>query len=159
MIRRATVADVTPIYNLVKLYADRQEMLLRPMAELYEQVRDFFVCEEQGRVVGCARLHISWSDLGEIKSLAVHPRCTGRGLGRALVRVCLDDARAWELDRVFTLTYRPGFFRELGFQDVDKNQLPQKIWNECIRCPEYPSCGEVPLQLELNSSPPTAPAP
>lgn len=149
-IRRARIADVPSIFRLVKHYADQHRMLLRPLSELYETVREFVVCEaDSGEIVGCGRLQITWSDLAEVKSLAVLPEQTGRGLGRALVEACLREAEALGLRRVFTLTYSPGFFEKVGFHRVDRSELPQKIWNECVRCPEYPSCSEVPLVIEL----------
>jgi len=155
-IRPATLADVPGIFELVQHYADRREMLSRPVSELYEQVRDFVVYQRDGGMVGCSRLQMVSADLGEVKSLAVHPDHVQQGIGRALVAACLEEGRRWGLERVFTLTYQPGFFRKVGFHEIEKSRLPQKIWSECVRCPEYPSCGEVPLWIELGKGEPAA---
>jgi amino-acid N-acetyltransferase len=149
MIRQATIADVTVIFQLVKRYATQQMMILRPLSELYETIRDFFVCVNDGEVVGCVRLQVVWSDLAEVKSLAVRDERAGRGIGRALVSACVDESRRLGVKRLFTLTYVPGFFEKAGFKRVQKEQLPMKIWRECVRCPEYPDCNEIPLVRDL----------
>ena len=124
-------------------------MLARSLAELYENVRDYFVVREGEQVVGCAALHISWSDLGEIKSLAVAESVQSQGVGAQLVQACLDDARAVGIPTVFCLTYRPQFFKRFGFEECDKMELPRKVWTECYRCSKFPNCDEVALILRL----------
>jgi amino-acid N-acetyltransferase len=156
-LRRARVADVEAMQKLINFFADRDEMLPRSLNELYENVRDFFVIEgDEGRgellpnVIGCCALHISWGDLAEVKGLAVRGERKGEGLGRQLVQACLGDARELGLSRVFVLTYIPDYFERFGFRRVEKAELPQKVWSECIRCPKFPDCGEVSMMLELN---------
>lgn len=148
-IRKARVPDVLEIQNLINTFADRNVMLPRSLSTLYENVRDFFVLEEGGRIVGCCALHITWEDLAEVKSLAVDESVHGRGYGRALVQACIEEARALGVPRVFALTYIPGFFEKLGFVKIDKSKLPHKVWTECINCPKFPNCGEEAVILEL----------
>ncbi|HOX38769.1 MAG TPA: N-acetyltransferase [Candidatus Brocadiia bacterium] len=142
-IRKAAIADVPNIHKLVNHWAGRERMLARALSEIYENLRDFVVCEENGAIIACGALHIIWSDLGEIKSLAVAQERVGSGVGRAVVEVCLTEARALGLQRVFALTYEPEFFEKCGFRRVSKDSLPQKIWSECVRCPKFPDCDEV----------------
>jgi amino-acid N-acetyltransferase len=113
--------------------------------EVYRNLRDFFVGEVRGEVVGVCALSLYWEDLAEIRSLAVYEAHGGQGLGRALVSACLDEAAALGVSRVFALTYRPGFFERLGFRTLDKRELPQKIWKDCIRCAKFTCCDEVAL--------------
>jgi len=141
--------DVTAIQALVNTFADRGDMLPRALNAIYEGIRDFFVAEEDGEVVGCGALHVVWGDLAEIKSLAVAESAQGKGVGSRLVQACLDEARAMGIDRVFALTYRPKFFERAGFSGVDKSTLPQKIWSDCINCPKFPDCGEEAVVLNL----------
>lgn len=148
-IRKARMTDVHDIHALVGRYAKRGLMLPRPLAELYENVRDFFVCEGRSQIRGCCALHIVWDGLGEVKSLAVAPRYGRRGIGRRLVESCLDEARELGLKRVFVLTFVPEFFDRLGFRPIAKAELPHKIWSECVRCPHFPDCDEVPLAIDL----------
>ncbi|MDA8083276.1 MAG: N-acetyltransferase [Nitrospiraceae bacterium] len=148
-IRRAAIADIKDIQKLVNEFARREEMIPRSINELYENVRDFFVAEEDGRICGACALHVLWEDLAEIRSLAVHEDTRGKGIGSRLVKYCMTDAKKLGIGRVFALTYRPGFFRRLGFTDIDKSSLPQKIWGDCIRCPKFPECDEHALILNL----------
>jgi amino-acid N-acetyltransferase len=149
-LRRARVADVEAAQKLINSFADRGEMLPRSLNELYENVRDLFVVEDNGDLIGCCALHVTWGDLAEIKGLAVREGQRGKGLGRELVQACLADARELALPRVFLLTYIPDYFDRFGFRRVEKAQLPQKVWSECIRCPKFPDCGEVSMILELD---------
>ncbi len=148
-LRRARAADVPQIQQLINFFADRDEMLPRSLNELYENLRDYFVAESAGELVACCALHVTWSDLCEIKGLAVREDRQSCGLGMQLMGRCIDDARALGLPRVFVLTYIPSYFERFGFQEIDKAALPQKVWTECIRCPKFPDCGEVSMILDL----------
>lgn len=148
---KAAIADVRDIHDLVNFYAARGEMLPRTMGEVYENLRDFFVVREDGRFLGCVALHIVWSDLAEVKSLAVVEDAQARGVGSLLVRACIEEARQVGIDRLFALTYRPAFFERLGFEQADVMTLPRKVWNECYRCPKFPSCNEIALVLDVRS--------
>lgn len=124
-------------------------MIPRSLNELYESIRDFLVSEDGGAITGACALHILWEDLAEIRSLAVREEHQRMGTGRKLVRRCLSEARSLGIDRVFVLTYQPDFFKKLGFTDIEKSSLPQKIWGDCIRCPKFPECDEHALILDL----------
>lgn len=141
-IEKARIDDVPQIHKLVNSFAERGEMLARPLSELYENVRDFFVVRENGQVIACAALHIAWSDLAEVKSLAVSEEHHRQGLGLKLVQACLDEARCLGIPTVFSLTYVAKFFEKCGFVQGDKKNLPHKIWGECYRCPKFPDCDE-----------------
>jgi amino-acid N-acetyltransferase len=145
MIRKATFRDVKAIQSLVNSYADSGQMLPRTLNELYEHLRDFHVYEDNGSIVGAAALHVSWEGLAEIRSLAVRQDRVRRGMGAELVRRCLAEAAELRVERVFVLTYQAGFFRNLGFFDVDKKELPHKIWTDCLNCVKFPDCDESAL--------------
>jgi len=146
---RATVHDAEAIHALINFWAARGDMLPRTMGETFEHLRDFFVIRDEGRVVACVALHITWADLAEVKSLAVVEDRQSSGYGSVLVRACIEEGRALGLERLFALTYRPGFFERLGFQQVDVMSLPRKVWNECYRCPKFPGCNEIAMTLDL----------
>lgn len=149
MIRKATIQDVKKIQKLIRYYADKDEMLPRSLNELYESVRDYYVCFIGKRLVGCCALSVCWNELGEIKSLAVAKSRQGQGIGSSLLRACLLDARRLGLKKIFVLTYNPMYFKRFGFKEIDKSTLPHKIWSECIRCVKFPECNEVAMTLEL----------
>ncbi|WP_305046249.1 N-acetyltransferase [Geoalkalibacter sp.] len=149
MIRKAVIADAKPIHKLLMGYAKDGQMLPRSLQEIYENIRDFYVFEEQGQVLGTVCLNICWEDLAEVRSLAVAENQIGRGIGRHLVEACLAEARQFGLRRVFALTYKQDFFARLGFHEIEKSQLPHKIWSDCLKCAKFPDCDEIAVCIDL----------
>lgn len=148
-IRKALIKDSGQIQNLIHYYADRGKMLPRAINEIYENIRDFWVKEDKGKIIACVAFHVIWEDLGEVKSLAVDERYAKQGTGKLLLEKCIIDARELGVQRVFALTYIPAYFKKFGFREIPKEKLPHKIWSECIRCPKFPDCGEIALLYEL----------
>ena len=144
-IEKAKIPDVPQMHRLINSFADKGEMLPRPLSELYESIRDFFVIREGERVVACAALHVSWSDLAEIRSVAVAEGSQGKGLGEQLIAACLQEAAELGIKTVFCFTYQPEFFKRHKFVDIDKMELPRKVWTDCFRCPKFPNCDETAL--------------
>ncbi len=149
MLRKAQIYDVERINELVNQFAKKDLMLPRPLSELYENIRDYFVYVNNENIIGCAALHIFWKDLGEIKSVAVDASFQKKGFGRELIQKCIEDGGKLGINRLFVLTYIPDFFENIGFKRIDKDLLPHKIWSECIKCYKFPDCGEVPLMIEI----------
>ena len=152
IIRRATLSDVEAMHHLVNHFADEGWMLPKSRNTLYQNIRDFVVGEVDGQFAGCGALHIVWGDLGEIRSLAVEERFQKDGLGRLIVSELLADARALKLPRIFALTYQKPFFERMGFVEVAKSTMPQKVWGECMDCPKFPDCDEIAMTLEIEGS-------
>jgi amino-acid N-acetyltransferase len=129
-------------------------MIRRSMAELYESIREFTVAvDQENRVVGCGALHVFWEDLAEIRGLAVAEQVQGFGIGRLLVDACWESARELGVSTVLALTSATGFFERCGYHHVDKSELPQRIWNECVRCPAFPICTEDALVRSFEPEP------
>ncbi len=149
MLRKATIGDVKEIQLLINQYAEQGQMLPRSLNELYENLRDFAVYEDDSGIEGVCALHISWEGLAEVRSLAVRKERTKKGIGSLLVRYCLEDAKSLGAERVFVLTYHENFFRKLGFVPVDKKELPHKIWTDCLNCVKFPDCDEASLIIQL----------
>lgn len=141
-IRKARPKDVGAVCDLIHVFAKEGLLLPRPYSEVLEHLRDFWVAEKKGQVVGAAALHLVGEDLAEIRSLAVAKSEQGQGLGRRLVAACLEDALALGFSRVFALTYRVELFERMGFRRVDKLTLPQKIWGVCFKCSKFSDCDE-----------------
>lgn len=148
-IRKAEVEDVKSIYKLLEYFSNKELLLPRSFAELYDNLRDYIVAEEDGEIIGCCALHPCWEELGEIKSLAIKESHQGKGISRKLVDFCLKEAPQLGLKKIFVLTYVPDFFKIFGFQEIPKDDLPHKVWKECLSCPKFPDCGEVSLIKEL----------
>jgi amino-acid N-acetyltransferase len=147
---RAKITDVPAMHKLINHFAERGEMLARPLSEIYENIRDYFVVRDRDALIGCAALHVNWSDLAEVRSVAVAEDHQRSGVGSKVVQACLREARELGLPTVFCLTYKPAFFEQLGFAKVDKMELPQKVWNECYRCAKFPTCDEVALVCRID---------
>lgn len=143
IVRPATVDDVVVIDHLLRTQIDKGKLLPRTVPELYERVRDFFVVECDGEVVGCGALQLFTPELGEVRSLAVSDRHEGHGFGRALVERLIAESRAIGLKKLMALTYVPVFFHRLGFVTVDRDTLPEKVWGVCVYCPNYHNCNEI----------------
>ena len=140
--RSAKIWDAKVIHSLVNFYAERDKMLFRSMADIYKNLQAFTVAEQAGDVVGCCALEVVWSDLAEIKSLAVDQSHTDKGVGKLLVAAAIEQARQIGVTNVFALTLEPEFFEKLGFEVVEKEKLPMKVWSDCARCPKQQDCDE-----------------
>jgi len=149
MLRKAQIDDIKDIWKLLTHFAGKGDMLSRSLSELYESLRDFYIFEEGGSLIGAAALHIVWEDLAELRSVAVSVEAEHRGVGTMLVNACIDEAKALGLKRVFCLTYKPEFFGRFGFRVSDKTELPQKVWGDCIKCVKFPDCDEIAMILDL----------
>ena len=148
-VEKARIADAAQIHRLANHFAQQGVMLPRALSEIYENIRDFYVIRDGDSMIACASLHVYWSDLAEVRGVAVEESRQGQGLGRVLVNACLQEASSLGIPRVFCLTYRAEFFEKLGFCQVDKLELPRKVWSECYRCPKFPNCDEVALTCDL----------
>jgi amino-acid N-acetyltransferase len=149
LIRKATVHDVPAIASLVNETANKGLVLPKSLNQVYQNIRDFVVYEVDGRIVGCGALHVLWEDLAEVRSLVVQEAQRCQGIGASLVSRLLREARDLQVRRAFALTYQQGFFVGLGFHVVDKEELPHKIWADCIDCVKFPHCDETAVILEL----------
>jgi amino-acid N-acetyltransferase len=149
MIRDATIEDVKRIHELINGYAEVDKMLFASMSSIYENLQIFKVAELDGETVGCCALKVLWKDLAEIKSLAVEEAQFGKGIGRALVLGCVEKAKILGLKKVFTLTLEPDFFAKMGFEAVQKELLPMKVWSDCAECPKQDHCDEIALECVL----------
>jgi amino-acid N-acetyltransferase len=149
MIRHARIPDVKAIHQLLLGYAAEGQLLGRSLADIYDALRDFYIFEEDGEILGVCALAICWENLAEVRSLAVRPGLFGRGIGRRLVETCLEEARELGLPKVFALTYQPEFFQKLGFHEIEKSELPHKIWAACLHCVKFPDCDELAFAIDL----------
>ncbi len=150
-IRKARIPDVKGIHGLLMHSGGMGLLLPRSLHDLYNKLRDFYVLADRDAetVHGCCALAITWEDIAEVRSLAIAEELRGRGFGKRLVEACLSEAVTLGLFRVFTLTYQVDFFARLGFTEVDKEVLPQKVWADCLNCPKFPGCDETSMLIEF----------
>ena len=149
LVRKAVIADAKAIHRLINNAASKDEMLARSLSDIYENIRDFQVCQDDaGRVAGCCALHVAWDDMAEIRSATVEPESRGHRIGSRLVQGCVAEGKEVGIRRIFVLTYIPLYFQKLGFRETSKDVLPHKIWSECVKCPKFPDCGETAMILD-----------
>ncbi|UCG55832.1 MAG: N-acetyltransferase [Phycisphaerales bacterium] len=148
-VRAAKIADAKAIYALINSHAERDRMLFRSMADIYENLQAFVVVEVADSVIGCCALEVIWSDLAEIKSLAVDDSQREKGVGKMLVGAALERARELGVPRVFALTLEPSFFEKLGFAIVEKETLPMKVWSDCAKCSKQQDCDETAVVKDV----------
>lgn len=148
-LRKAKISDVKNMAALINFYAEKGEMLHRTIPSLYQKIRDYTIIEKEEEIIGVGGLHVLWRDLAEICSLAIAPRYIKKGLGKTIVYGLLREGKRLKISQVFTLTYQPGFFEKWGFTRIDKDDLPQKVWMECINCPKFPNCDEIALLKKI----------
>ncbi|WP_232374721.1 amino-acid N-acetyltransferase [Mycolicibacterium mengxianglii] len=131
-VRRARTSDVPAIKSLVDTYAGKI-LLEKNLVTLYESVQEFWVAERDGTVVGCGALHVLWSDLGEVRTVAVDPSVKGRGVGHRIVEQLLDVARELQLQRLFVLTFETEFFGRHGFTEIEGTPVTAEVYEEMCR--------------------------
>lgn len=148
-IRKAKLSDSESIHKLVNYYAKKGLMLARSRSALYEYIRNYSVMEDDGEVVGVGALSILWSDLAEVRTLAVKESHAGQGIGQQLVEHFLAEAKDLGINKVFTLTYQVAFFEKCGFKTISKEEMPHKIWKDCLNCPKFPNCDEVLMVIDV----------
>jgi len=154
VIRKAHITEAPAIRALINPMAEKGLLLPLSLAEIYDRLRDFFIYMDDSvpgpsKVAGVCALHLTWEDLAEIRSLAVHEDYQKRGIGRQLVESCLKEAMVLEVKRIFCLTYKQAFFKGLNFKTIDKSDLPHKVWADCLKCSKFPECPEIAMIYEF----------
>jgi len=151
-IRKAVLTDAQDILDLVNSLAQDQVMLPRSPASVVENIRDFQVAEVDGSFAGCSALAVIWSDIAEVRSIAVAPEYQKLGLGRSMLERLIEEALSLGIERVMAFTYVPDFFTRQGFHLVEHADLPHKVFNDCLNCPKFHCCDEVAVLRELRET-------
>jgi amino-acid N-acetyltransferase len=148
-IRQAKVSDVERIHDLILLYSEQSVLLPRTKESLYQNLLSIFVAEWDGQLVGSASLTILDKELAEIRSLVVDPEMGKRGIGKLLVKRIIEETRRAGIEKIISLTYQVEFFSKCGFEVTVKDDMPQKVWKDCIHCPKLPKCDEIAMIAHL----------
>ena len=152
LFRKASMGDIPALLHLINGYAAKGVMLARTEFEISENIRDFSVAYDGNELLGCGALHFYSPTIAEVRSLAVSPSVTTRGIGRHIVEGLEAEARGFGLHAIFAFTYVTGFFSRLGFHQVERGELPLKAWKDCLRCPKFQACDEVAVVKRLSDA-------
>lgn len=147
-VRKAVLADVEQVFDIVNHYANEGLMLPRTKESLVLNLQSIFVAEEDGNILGVASLAILGHDLAEIRSLGVKDEAKGKGVGKKLVERVIEETKKIGIPKLISLTYQVVFFEKCGFQIIQKTEMPQKVWTDCIHCPKFPSCDEIAMAIQ-----------
>lgn len=150
-IRKAVMSDVMTIYNLIDIYAKDGIVLARSRASIFENLQCMYVACENNDILGIAGLHILGENLAEIRSLITSPPHSGKGVGKALVARIAKETAKLEIDKLLSLTYQVEFFKKCGFEIVEKETMPQKVWKDCINCVKFSSCDETAMVIHVRN--------
>jgi amino-acid N-acetyltransferase len=153
-IRKAAITDAVFIHAELKKYAQAADLVVKPLGDIYSQIRDYFIMEVKGKPAGVIALHVYWDNLAEIRSFVIEEKYRGAGGGVKLLRTAIAEAGDMGLKQVFALTKIPDFFLKHGFVNVEKNLLPQKIWKDCLNCPKFPDCDETAVIYTIKEDKP-----
>jgi amino-acid N-acetyltransferase len=148
-VRKASMQDIPALLELINGYAAKGIMLARTEFELSENMRDFMVAYAGNQLVGCGAMHFYSPTMGEVRSLAVAESHKTHGIGRMIVDSLVYEAKLYGLDAVFAFTYVPGFFAKVGFNEIERGELPLKAWKDCLRCPKFERCDEIAVMRTL----------
>ncbi len=150
LIRHAQLKDVSRICELLKIYSEQHIVLARDEEDVTFYLKNFTVCEINGIVEGCSALRDFGNDLYEVRSLVVNPDKKGQGIGRKMIEFQLGTFKNTQKTiRVFALTYQTEFFKKLGFDIVEKELFPEKIWSDCVKCAKRECCDEIAVLHEI----------
>lgn len=149
IVRPAVIGDVPEIMEILQPYIEEDILLPVSVYRLFEHIRYFVVGERDGQVIGCGSLVIVWHDLAEVRSLAVRRGSQGGGIGGRIVDELIAEAEELGVARVFALTYETSFFGRHGFEVVDRETLPHKVWKDCTYCARFTHCDEIAMARTL----------
>ncbi len=147
---KPTIADCDSMKFLIDKYVKTHIVLPRPIEDIAERIREFIVVKDGSKVIATSSLRIFYPNLAEIRTITIDENYQKQGLGRKLIEKELEEARILGIHKVFALTTQVEFFQKVGFQLIDKKQLPlKKIWQDCINCPLFPDCNEEAVIINL----------
>ncbi len=148
-LREAKIRHAQGIHALLSTYSEQEVLLARTLSEILALIPQFFVVEHKDAVVGCVAIEVFSEELGELRSLAVHPKHKGQDIGKRLLHHAEDYARELGLSKLMALTYIEAFFHQFGYQTVEMSSLPEKVWRVCVKCPNFHNCDEIPVLKHL----------
>jgi amino-acid N-acetyltransferase len=143
--RSAVLPDAHHIERLIAAEVTNSSLIPRSFPEICENIRDFMVVEDKGKIVGCGALHLYGLHLAEIRSITVRKSYRKKGAGRILIDALMAEAERQHVTCICLFTKIPDFFGRLGFRTVDRQSLPDKAYKDCQYCPKLHACDEVPM--------------
>ncbi len=142
--KKPTLFDIDMMQKLIQPEVQNGIILYRSEDEMAQNIRSYIVACSKEQIVGFCALHIFSKKLAEIRSLIIDKSFRKQGIGKGLIDVAIKEGKELGLESIFALTYEKEFFNKIGFEEIEKDKLPeQKIWADCIKCKHFPVCNEI----------------
>ncbi|HEX3645965.1 MAG TPA: GNAT family N-acetyltransferase [Vicinamibacterales bacterium] len=154
-LRTAGAADAKKLYALIQANLEEGHLLPRTLGELTVHAERFVVAVKARKVVGCAELAPLSPHVAEVRSLAVDGSARGSRVGVAIVDELRRRARREGYEKLCAFTHAPRYFIHIGFSIVPHLWLTEKVFTDCVKCPQFRTCGQyamvVPLDLAFDA--------
>ena len=162
-LRTASPAEAKKLHAIIMANLEEGHLLPRTLVELTVHAERFVVAVRSRRIVGCAELAPLSPHVAEVRSLAVDSRDRSSGIGTMLVDELRRRARREGYEKLCAFTHTPGYFIHMGFSIVPHLWLAEKVFTDCVKCPQFRQCGQyamvVPLEAAVESPAVAAGAP
>ena len=151
-LRSADAADAKKLHTIITANLEEGHLLPRTLGELTVRAGRFVVATRGRKVIGCAELAPLSAQVAEVRSLAVDKDARGGHVGVMIVDELRRRARREGFDRLCAFTHAPGYFTNMGFSIVPHTWLLEKIFTDCVKCPQFRTCGQYAMVVPLDSA-------
>jgi amino-acid N-acetyltransferase len=149
-LRTAGAADAKKLYALIQANLEEGHLLPRTLGELAIHAERFVVAVKARRIVGCAELAPLSPHVAEVRSLAVDSAARGSRVGVMIVDELRLRARREGYEKLCAFTHAPRYFIHMGFSIVPHLWLTEKVFTDCVKCPQFRQCGQYAMVVPLD---------
>jgi amino-acid N-acetyltransferase len=149
-LRTAGAADAKKLYALIQANLEEGHLLPRTLGELTIHAERFVVAVKARKIVGCAELAPLSPHVAEVRSLAVDGSARGSRVGVAMVDELRRRARREGYEKLCAFTHAPRYFIHMGFSIVPHLWLTEKVFTDCVKCPQFRQCGQYAMVVPLD---------
>jgi amino-acid N-acetyltransferase len=150
-LRTADEKDARKIHALIQTKLEEGHLLPRTLGELTVHAGRFVVAVRGRSIVGCAELAPLSPHVAEVRSLAVDAKARGARVGVMIVEELRRRARRTGFEKLCAFTHAPGYFSRIGFSIVPHSWLLEKIFTDCVKCPQFRRCGQYGMVVPLDA--------
>ena len=149
-LRTGETTDAKKLHALVQANLEEGHLLPRTLGELTVRANRFVVAVRGRKIVGCAELAPLSPHVAEVRSLAVDASARGSRVGVAIVDELRRRARREGFEKLCAFTHAPSYFINMGFSIVPHLWLTEKIFTDCVKCPQFRQCGQYAMVVPLD---------
>jgi amino-acid N-acetyltransferase len=151
-LRTADASEVRKLHALIQANLEEGHLLPRTLPELTKHASRFVVAARGRKIVGCGELAALSTRVAEVRSLAVDVSARGARVGVMIVDELRRRARREGFEKLCAFTHVPGYFIHMGFSIVPHLWVPEKIFTDCVNCPQFRKCGQYAMVVPIDSA-------